>query len=124
MFIIISIIYVLLPFQLCIFGHRDSAKVVSRFSHCFVITLQGDCWCLCCSSRIFLICQLFKRLDLTLNFIRFGIELKAGPEVLNKFEASFLDSRISVDFGKEIAELWKDPGVLKGSPPPLAISLI
>jgi len=44
---------------------------------------------------------------------RFGIELKATPSILGKFEASFLDSRISVEFGKEIASLWKDPAIQK-----------
>jgi len=44
---------------------------------------------------------------------KFGIELRATPALLAKFEASFLDSRISPEFGKEIASLWKDPGVLK-----------
>jgi len=44
---------------------------------------------------------------------RMGIEVRAPPSLLGKFEASFLDSRISPEFGKEISQLWKDGGILK-----------
>jgi len=44
---------------------------------------------------------------------RLSIEVRASPALLGKFEASFLDSRISPEFGKEIATLWKDPGIQK-----------
>jgi len=50
---------------------------------------------------------------LIVAYFRFGIEVRATPALLGKFEASFLDSRISPEFGKEIAQLWKDPGIQK-----------
>jgi len=42
---------------------------------------------------------------------RMQLEVQATQELLSKFDATFIDSRVSSALGKEIATLWKDSGI-------------